>query len=64
MCEWDEDKRAANIEKHGVDFAAVLEFEWDAALTAEDGRQDYGEARSVSIGFHRPPPLCPGLDIP
>lgn len=54
MCEWDEDKRAANLEKHGVDFSAALEFEWDTALTADDGRQDYGEPRFVSIGFIGP----------
>jgi Uncharacterized protein conserved in bacteria len=51
MCEWDEDKRAANLEKHGVDFTAALEFEWDTALTADDARQDYGEPCFVSIGF-------------
>lgn len=54
MCEWDEDKRAANLEKHGVDFSAALEFEWDTALTADDARQDYGEPRFVSIGFIGP----------
>lgn len=54
MCEWDEDKRAANLEKHGVDFSAALEFEWDTASTADDARQDYGEPRFVSIGFIGP----------
>jgi uncharacterized DUF497 family protein len=54
MCEWDEDKRAANFEKHGTDFTAAREFEWDTALTADDARQDYGEPRFVSIGFIGP----------
>lgn len=54
MCEWDEDKRAANLKKHGADFSAALEFEWDTALTAADARQDYGEPRFVSIGFIGP----------
>lgn len=54
MCEWDEDKRAANLEKHGVDFSDALEFEWDTALTADDARQDYSEPRFVSIGFIGP----------
>lgn len=51
MCQWDDDKRAANLEKHGVDFAAVRDFEWDTALTAPDRRREYGEPRFVSIGF-------------
>ncbi|WP_096703264.1 BrnT family toxin [Magnetospirillum sp. 15-1] len=51
MWDWDDDKRASNLAKHGVDFAAALAFEWNTALTAEDSRQDYGERRHVSIGF-------------
>ncbi|MBW7850889.1 MAG: BrnT family toxin [Rhodospirillales bacterium] len=54
MCEWDDDKRAANIEKHGVDFSVARDFDWDTALTLEDDRQDYGEPRFVSIGFIGP----------
>jgi uncharacterized DUF497 family protein len=26
--EWDEIKRKTNLEKHGVDFAKALDFEW------------------------------------
>ena len=31
--DWDETKREANIAKHGVDFIAAEDFEWDVALT-------------------------------
>lgn len=30
--DWDETKREANIAKHGVDFTAAEDFEWDVAL--------------------------------
>ena len=30
--DWDEAKRQSNIVKHGVDFAAAENFEWDEAL--------------------------------
>lgn len=45
MFEWDEAKRAANLAKHGVDFAAVHRLDWSSSLTARDGRTDYGEDR-------------------
>jgi hypothetical protein len=48
--DWDEEKRAANREKHGVDFAAIDGFDWGAAFTREDERGPYGEARFVSVG--------------
>ncbi|MBI1207218.1 MAG: BrnT family toxin [Azospirillum sp.] len=51
---WDEAKRAANLAKHGVDFAAAGAFEWNTALTRADERQRYGEPRFVSIGFIGP----------
>jgi len=51
MWDWDEDKRTGNLAKHGVDFATIVAFEWDTALTAEDDRRDYGERRLVSVGF-------------
>ena len=49
--EWDEAKRDSNIVKHGVDFRAIEDFDWDTALTREDVRGDYGEHRFVSIGL-------------
>ena len=48
---WDEAKRAANLAKHGVDFAdAVGALEDPAALTLEDGEAQ-GECRYVTLGM-------------
>ena len=49
MFEWDEEKRLANLVKHGVDFADAGGLDWDAALTLRDTRGSYGEERFVSI---------------
>ena len=50
--EWDEAKRAANIEKHGIDFTGILSaFSDDNRLTWEDARRDYGEPRFVSLAM-------------
>ena len=37
---WDEPKRLANLDKHGLDFADVIHFGWEHALIqkARDGR--------------------------
>jgi len=48
--EWDEAKRVANLRKHGVDFEAVADFDWSAALLLEDARRDYGESRWIALG--------------
>ena len=49
--EWDEAKRVANYEKHGVDFGlAALIFE-GRTLTKQDTRKDYGEERFNSLGM-------------
>lgn len=29
---WDEPKRLANLEKHGLDFEDVVEFSWETAV--------------------------------
>ena len=47
---WDDKKRLANLQKHGVDFAdAVGVFFDDHALTIEDGDAE-GEQRLVTMG--------------
>lgn len=43
--DWDDDKCAANIAKHGLDFADVALFDWNGAIVVPDVRRDYGEAR-------------------
>jgi uncharacterized DUF497 family protein len=50
MFEWDPDKSAANLAKHGVSFEeARLIFE-GPVLSRRDDRLDYGETRTVSLG--------------
>lgn len=49
--EWDENKRLANIRKHGIDFIDVeVVFEGDT-VTVEDDRFDYGEQRFITFGL-------------
>jgi uncharacterized protein len=46
--QWDNDKAAANVNKHGIDFAdAVSVFSDDLAVTISDKRFD--EERFISI---------------
>ncbi len=48
--EWAEDKNAAKIKHHGIDFLdAALIFE-NPTIEAVDDREDYGEARYVALG--------------
>jgi uncharacterized protein len=49
--DWDEGKRGQNLDKHGVDFTTVYQFNWDWALTEIDDREDYGELREQATGF-------------
>jgi hypothetical protein len=51
--EWDEQKNAANIRKHGFDFTDAWEIFESPMLTAPDTREDYGEERWIGIGFLR-----------
>jgi len=48
---FDTNKDKANIEKHGVSLADASGFEWDDAVTWEDERKDYNEARMCAIGY-------------
>lgn len=48
--EWDEDKRVANLAKHGVDFIGAQEFNWERALVIPDTRRHYGEPRFRAQG--------------
>jgi len=48
--EWDEAKRLANLDKHGIDFIDVLEvFDGDIVIVG-DSRYIYGEQRFVTFG--------------
>jgi uncharacterized DUF497 family protein len=49
--EWDEEKNAANIKNHGIDFLdAALIFE-HPTLEAIDNSADYGEVRHIAFGL-------------
>lgn len=50
LYDWDEDKAAANLEKHGVAFETVHGFDWATAIQSEDRRRDYGETRMIALG--------------
>ena len=51
--EWDEQKNAANLAKHGIGFdEARLIFD-GVVLSWTDDRADYGEMRQISIGLIR-----------
>ena len=43
--EWDEEKRKANLSKHGLDFADASGVFHAPRLTWLDTREDYGEDR-------------------
>jgi uncharacterized DUF497 family protein len=43
--EWDEEKRRANIQKHGLDFDDAKTLDWDNAIYIEDKRFSYPEPR-------------------
>jgi len=50
--EWDADKAARNLKKHGVSFEdAALVFYDSGRIEAYDGREDYGEDRWATIGL-------------
>ncbi|WKZ46679.1 MAG: BrnT family toxin [Anaerolineales bacterium] len=51
--EWDENKRRANIRKHGIDFVdAASIFDGDVVVILDD-RFEYGEARYIAFGLLR-----------
>ena len=49
--EWDEAKNRQNIAKHGVSFKDAIKIFEGFTFDAHDGRFDYGEERTISIGM-------------
>jgi uncharacterized protein len=50
--EWDNEKAAQNLTRHGVSFdAARLAFDDPFAVERIDDRQDYGEDRCILLGM-------------
>lgn len=48
--EWDEEKREANIKKHGVDFYRAAKIFANPVVECLDDREDYGEDRMIATG--------------
>lgn len=49
--EWDEDKRHSNLAKHEIDFEAILDFDWDNAVTEPSPREN--ELRYIANSYLR-----------
>jgi len=49
--DFDPDKDAANIAKHGVSLAEAERLDWDTALIDVDDRFDYDELRMAGLGL-------------
>ena len=47
--DFDPEKDATNLSKHGISLAAAARLDWDAALAWIDDRADYGEMRIVAL---------------
>ena len=48
--EWDPEKEALNIRKHGIDFTSASLIWDDDVLERIDTRRDYGEVRVQAFG--------------
>ena len=49
LYEWDEDKRQSNIDKHGIDFECMYDFEWETAVIDPSPRGE--EMRYIAISY-------------
>lgn len=49
--EWDDEKRAANLASHGVDFESVCKLEWETARFLPDLRVNYSEGRILAYAL-------------
>jgi uncharacterized DUF497 family protein len=49
--EWDEDKRKANLKKHGFDFIDAVKIFKGATFTIKDDRFAYSENRYITLGM-------------
>ncbi|PID54788.1 MAG: hypothetical protein CR978_02185 [Gammaproteobacteria bacterium] len=48
--EYDPDKNARNVEKHGIGFEQVRLFDFEKAVIEQDERFEYGEPRFNAFG--------------
>ena len=49
--EWDREKERRNVAKHGIGFARAARIFDGPTLDRIDDREDYGEARVISLGM-------------
>ncbi|MEI6730722.1 MAG: BrnT family toxin [Pseudomonadota bacterium] len=49
--EFDTAKDAANQMEHGISLIVASEFDFSTALQIEDNRKDYGEVRTIALGY-------------
>lgn len=49
LIEFDPQKDASNLAKHGVSLALAVELDWEAALVWLDDRFEYGESRMIAL---------------
>jgi len=47
------DKQKSNLQKHGVDFLDAVRIYSNPVLEWIDSRKDYGEERTMAIGFDK-----------
>lgn len=50
MFEWDEEKRALNLQKHGIDFLAAKELWSGPVLEAPSSQTRHSEERIIAVG--------------
>lgn len=49
--EFDKNKDAANRREHGISLEKARDFDFSGALQMEDTRRDYGEVRTIALGY-------------
>lgn len=49
--EWDDNKNAANLKKHGISFEEAALIFNGVVWSRLDDREDYGEIRKISTGL-------------
>ena len=47
--EWDQVKRLANLDKHGVDFASIVGFDWENAIIQTLNHPDEVRYRAIGV---------------
>lgn len=49
--QWDEFKRRANLDKHGLDFKDVEDFDWAGAMVGPARPSRFGGKRLKAVGY-------------